>query len=201
MDAPPTPQSGIGTIRKLTFQSASWLRGCLAGISPAASIVPVMSLPDSSTHLTRPFGCKRARAVRHWDGPSRIPSILPQQEGHQGAPLPRLVHMKYLAVVTVACCDFIGHVLPSRPTLPRDSVAVLGLFNIQIVICHPDTRWDCFSPAEQLQHPTPLPGSISSPRLPLNFKSQTFRLILLLCHCWTSFSNSLISSAIVLPGE
>ena len=43
-----------------------------------------------------------------------------------------LVHMKYLAVVTGACCDFIGHVL----SLPR--------LNIQIVICHPDSRWDCF---------------------------------------------------------
>ena len=170
---PPTPQSGIGTIRKLTFQSASrvrWLPG--RNLPPAASIVPVMSLPDSTTHLTRPFGCKRGRAVRHWDGPSRIPSILPQQEGHQGAPLPRLVHMKYLAVVTVACCDFIGHVLLGRATLPRDSMAEHGLFNIQIVICHPDTRWDCFSPAAELQHPTPLPGSISShtPLLPFPFK-------------------------------
>ena len=43
-----------------------------------------------------------------------------------------LVHMKYLAVVTGARCDFIGHVL-SLPWL-----------NIQIVICHPDSRWDCF---------------------------------------------------------
>ena len=159
---PPTPQSGIGTIRKLTFQSTSWVRWLPGRNLPPASIVPVMSKPDSSTHLTRPFGCKRAWAVRHWDpGLSRIPSILPQQEGHQGAPLPRLVHMKYLAVVTVACCDFIGHVLPGQATLPRDSMEELGLFNIQIVICHPAPRWDCFSPAEQLQHPPPLPGSSS----------------------------------------
>ena len=44
-----------------------------------------------------------------------------------------LVHMKYLAVVTGAHCDFIGHV----PLTAR--------LNIQIVICHPDSRWDCFS--------------------------------------------------------
>ena len=103
--------------------------------SPPASIVPVMSKPDSSTHLTRPFGCKRAWAVRHWDpGLSRIPSILPQQEGHQGAPLPRLVHMKYLAVVTVACCDFIGHVLPGCHATLWQSSASCSIFRLSFVI-------------------------------------------------------------------
>ena len=46
-----------------------------------------------------------------------------------------LVHMKYLAVVTGACCDFIGHV-PSLPSWPA-----------QYSDCHLSSasRWDCFS--------------------------------------------------------
>ena len=167
-----------------------------------------MSLPDSNTHLTRPFGCKRGRAVRHWDGPSRIPSILPQQEGHQGAPLPRLVHMKYLAVVTVACCDFIGHVLPGQPLCHATSwqSSACSIFRLSFVIRTHAGIVSLPLPSSNIQRHSLTPSrSISSPP-PLNFKSQTwelfiFRLILLLCQCWTSFSNSLISSAIVLPGE
>ena len=51
-------------------------------------------------------------------------------------PLPRLVHMKYLAVVTGSHCDFIGG-------LVRRSEPVL----LQYSDCHlsSTSRWDCFS--------------------------------------------------------
>ena len=60
-------------------------------------------------------------------------------------PLTRLVHMKYLAVVTASCCDFIGHVL------------------LQYSDCHLSSgaRWDCFSyrPSLPSHHSTSRPNS------------------------------------------
>ena len=117
--------------------------------------------------------------------------------------------MKYLAVVTVACCDFIGHVLPGCHATLWQSSASCSIFRLSFVIrTHAGiVSLPLNSSNIQRHSQVPFPPLLS---LPLNFKSFSprppalpllvdilFKLINFFCHCFARGVGGLICSALI----